>query len=419
MLDVTGRVVAPGFIDPHGHSDGSLFLDGALVSHLRQGFTTQLSGNCGDTLAPITAARPRARRAVAAAERADRALAARSASTSTRSSASRSASNVAFLVGHGTVRGSVLGPDARAPDDRRARGDGPRGRGGDGGRRVRALDRADLRARDARRTRRGGRPWSRPRRAHGGLYATHMRNEAAGLFEALDEARRDRPRRPATGAAAPGLAPQVRRRAAVWGRAGEAVARPRARPRGGPRRRRGPVPVHGRRDDARHDPAAGPAGARASTRASPRSATWRSASGSAPRSTAGSRAGRTSRPTRAGTAIRISYAGEPPGLVRPVARRARRGPRRRTRRTSRSMRSMDDRLDVSVVIDCMTEPDVEAIMAVPWIAVCTDAEGRRPGPPDPRRRPAAPADLRQHGPGPRHVRPRARRRCRSRRRSPS
>ena len=40
-----------------------------------------------------------------------------------------------------------------------------------------------------------------------------------------------------------------------------------------------------------------------------------------------------------------------------------------------------DRLDVSIVIECMSEPDVETIMAVPWIAVCTDAEGRRPGHP--------------------------------------
>jgi dihydroorotase/N-acyl-D-amino-acid deacylase len=40
-----------------------------------------------------------------------------------------------------------------------------------------------------------------------------------------------------------------------------------------------------------------------------------------------------------------------------------------------------DRLDVSVVIDCMDEADVETIIAVPWIAVCTDAEGRRPGHP--------------------------------------
>jgi N-acyl-D-aspartate/D-glutamate deacylase len=39
---------------------------------------------------------------------------------------------------------------------------------------------------------------------------------------------------------------------------------------------------------------------------------------------------------------------------------------------------VDDRLDVSVLIDCMTEPDIETILAVPWIAVCTDAEARRP-----------------------------------------
>jgi N-acyl-D-amino-acid deacylase len=42
---------------------------------------------------------------------------------------------------------------------------------------------------------------------------------------------------------------------------------------------------------------------------------------------------------------------------------------------------IDDRLDVSVVLHCMDERDVETIMAVPWIAVCTDAEGRRPGHP--------------------------------------
>jgi N-acyl-D-aspartate/D-glutamate deacylase len=39
---------------------------------------------------------------------------------------------------------------------------------------------------------------------------------------------------------------------------------------------------------------------------------------------------------------------------------------------------IDDRLDVSVVIDCMDDADVETILAVPWIGVCTDAEGRRP-----------------------------------------
>ena len=30
VLDADGLVVTPGFIDPHGHSDGSLFLDGSV-----------------------------------------------------------------------------------------------------------------------------------------------------------------------------------------------------------------------------------------------------------------------------------------------------------------------------------------------------------------------------------------------------
>jgi N-acyl-D-aspartate/D-glutamate deacylase len=42
---------------------------------------------------------------------------------------------------------------------------------------------------------------------------------------------------------------------------------------------------------------------------------------------------------------------------------------------------VDDRLDVAVVIDCMTDADVDTIAAVPWIAVCTDATARRPAHP--------------------------------------
>jgi dihydroorotase/N-acyl-D-amino-acid deacylase len=40
-----------------------------------------------------------------------------------------------------------------------------------------------------------------------------------------------------------------------------------------------------------------------------------------------------------------------------------------------------DRLASQVTVHCMAEPDVETILAVPWIAVCTDAQGRRPGHP--------------------------------------
>jgi N-acyl-D-amino-acid deacylase len=40
----------------------------------------------------------------------------------------------------------------------------------------------------------------------------------------------------------------------------------------------------------------------------------------------------------------------------------------------------DDRLAVDCVLHCMDEGDLEAILAVPWVSVCTDAEARRPGP---------------------------------------
>jgi len=88
-IDAKGRVVCPGFIDPHGHSDVSLFVDGALASHLRQGFTTQLSGNCGSTVAPIT---PLGRELVELELRVHRVTARWRASPSTSTRSSRSAS---------------------------------------------------------------------------------------------------------------------------------------------------------------------------------------------------------------------------------------------------------------------------------------------------------------------------------------
>src|SRR6187551_2564070 len=114
VLDVTGRVVAPGFIDPHGHSDGSLFLDGALASLLHQGYTTQLSGNCGDTLAPITDI---GRSTVDLLLRPN-GLVARWRTFGEyldRVAEQPLGLNVAFLVGQGTIRGSVIGADARPP----------------------------------------------------------------------------------------------------------------------------------------------------------------------------------------------------------------------------------------------------------------------------------------------------------------
>ena len=41
-IDAGGKVVAPGFIDPHSHSDLTLLTDGNAESKIRQGVTTSL-----------------------------------------------------------------------------------------------------------------------------------------------------------------------------------------------------------------------------------------------------------------------------------------------------------------------------------------------------------------------------------------
>jgi N-acyl-D-amino-acid deacylase len=49
-----GLAVAPGFIDPHSHSDGIPLLDEPQPFKLLQGVTTEITGNCGFSLAPLS-----------------------------------------------------------------------------------------------------------------------------------------------------------------------------------------------------------------------------------------------------------------------------------------------------------------------------------------------------------------------------
>ena len=52
-VDVSGLVVAPGFIDVHTHDDRALFAAPEMPAKASQGVTTVITGNCGISLAPL------------------------------------------------------------------------------------------------------------------------------------------------------------------------------------------------------------------------------------------------------------------------------------------------------------------------------------------------------------------------------
>jgi len=111
----SGKIVCPGFIDIHSHSDFSAVINPNLESKIRQGVTTELVGNCGFSACPILSEQHRDD------------LARKYAGTGIEITwnwpeeyfaileSSGIALNIGILVGHGNIRTAVMGGSAEAP----------------------------------------------------------------------------------------------------------------------------------------------------------------------------------------------------------------------------------------------------------------------------------------------------------------
>ena len=118
-INANGKIVAPGFIDLHTHSDSSFLVDSKADSKVRQGVTLELIGNCGmSTCAPLIGeAKTIFKQRVSMLENPED-LNVDWTDYAGYIDAMKKAGaplNVAFQVGHGTLRAAVIGLEDRPP----------------------------------------------------------------------------------------------------------------------------------------------------------------------------------------------------------------------------------------------------------------------------------------------------------------
>jgi N-acyl-D-amino-acid deacylase len=121
LVDVAGAYVAPGFVDVHTHSDLAPLLpeehDDLRLASLRQGVTTEVCGNCGFSVFPSGEEKRDEVKRYLRAVLGDQAQA--FASLGAYAEELRGvglATNLASLVGHGTLRAGSIGFAHRAAD---------------------------------------------------------------------------------------------------------------------------------------------------------------------------------------------------------------------------------------------------------------------------------------------------------------
>jgi N-acyl-D-amino-acid deacylase len=186
VIDCKGLAAAPGFIDIHAHSEYSLLVEPAAPSKIMQGVTTEVSGNCGMSAAPLIGEAAKARQDEFAELGIKQSWEDFGGYFDALEKA-RPALNFATYCGHGNLRASVMGYANRKPTEEE----------------LRKLESLLARAMDA-----GALGLStgliyppgvysetkeivrlaKIVAKHGGLYASHMRSEGATVVEAIEEA---------------------------------------------------------------------------------------------------------------------------------------------------------------------------------------------------------------------------------------
>jgi N-acyl-D-aspartate/D-glutamate deacylase len=162
VIDGTPYVLCPGFIDLHNHGDHGILQFRAAENFVRQGATTLVCGNCGSSPTDVPAFLRQLRDGGAGV-------------------------NVVLLIGHGSVRQSVLGDRTDAPSAKELAQM----------RRLvqQAMEAGAVGMSSGLRYRPGAYAkteeviaLAREVAPYGGFYATHMRDEGTKIMEAMDEA---------------------------------------------------------------------------------------------------------------------------------------------------------------------------------------------------------------------------------------
>ena len=161
VIDATGKIVCPGFIDLHSHADRGILSYRDAENYIRQGVTTLVCGNCGSSPTDVAAFFKDLRN-------------------------EGIGPNLALLIGHGSIRQQVMGRINAPPSPgqlekmqqlvRQAMKDGASGlstslRYGPGS--YATTEEIVALAREI--------------KPFGGFYATHMRDEGTRILEAIEE----------------------------------------------------------------------------------------------------------------------------------------------------------------------------------------------------------------------------------------